>query len=89
MRLTKETIRRADAYAYEGRKQKKRNFRKLWITRINAAVRNQGMTYSTFMHGLKMADISVNRKHLSEMAIHDPDSFNYLVEQSKEALNDK
>ncbi len=73
-------------YAYIGRKQKKRDFRRLWITRINNAVRAQGMNYSTFMNGLKKSGIELNRKMLSEMAIHDPASFNALVETAKKAL---
>ncbi|HLR35809.1 MAG TPA: 50S ribosomal protein L20 [Tissierellales bacterium] len=67
-------------YAYIGRKQKKRNFRKLWITRINAATRANGMSYSRFINGLKKADIEINRKMLSEMAIHDAEGFTQLVE---------
>ena len=73
-------------YAFVGRKQKKRQFRNLWITRINNAVRAQGMNYSTFMNGLKKAGVELNRKMLSEMAIHDPASFNALVETAKKAL---
>jgi len=70
-------------YAYIGRKQKKRNFRKLWITRINAATRANGMSYSRFINGLKKADIEINRKMLSEMAIHDAEGFTQLVEIAK------
>lgn len=70
-------------YAYSGRKQRKREFRKLWISRINAAARLNGMNYSTFINGLKKADIEVNRKVLSEMAIHDPAGFTQLVEIAK------
>ena len=73
-------------YAFVGRKQKKRQFRNLWICRINNAVRAQGMNYSTFMNGLKKAGVELNRKMLSEMAIHDPASFNALVETAKKAL---
>ena len=72
-------------YAYSGRKQRKRDFRKLWISRINAAARQNGMNYSTFINGLKKADIEINRKMLSEMAIHDPEGFSKLVEIEKEA----
>lgn len=72
-------------YAYSGRKQRKRDFRKLWISRINAAARQNGMNYSTFINGLKKADIEINRKMLSEMAIHDPEGFSKLVEIAKEA----
>mgnify|MGYP000886275451 CR=1 FL=1 len=70
-------------YAYSGRKQRKRDFRKLWISRINAAARQNGMNYSTFINGLKKADIEINRKMLSEMAIHDPEGFSKLVEIAK------
>ncbi|QQY80370.1 LSU ribosomal protein L20P [Keratinibaculum paraultunense] len=70
-------------YAYSGRKQRKRDFRKLWISRINAAARQNGMSYSAFIHGLKKANIEINRKMLSEMAIHDPDGFKELVEIAK------
>ncbi|NLV76990.1 MAG: 50S ribosomal protein L20 [Tissierellia bacterium] len=70
-------------YAYSGRKQRKRDFRKLWISRINAAARQNGMNYSTFINGLKKANIEINRKMLSEMAIHDPEGFKELVEIAK------
>jgi large subunit ribosomal protein L20 len=70
-------------YAYSGRKQRKRDFRKLWISRINAAARQNGMNYSTFINGLKKAEIEINRKMLSEMAIHDPEGFSKLVEIAK------
>ena len=73
-------------YAFAGRKQKKRDFRSLWITRINAACRAEGMSYSAFMNGLKKSGVELNRKMLSEMAIHDPASFNALVETAKKAL---
>lgn len=70
-------------YAYSGRKQRKRQFRQMWIARINAAARANGMNYSTFINGLKKAEIDVNRKMLSEMAIHDPEGFAKLVEIAK------
>jgi large subunit ribosomal protein L20 len=70
-------------YAYIGRKHRKRDFRRLWITRINAAARLNGMSYSTFINGLKKANIDVNRKMLSEMAIHDAEGFSKLVEIAK------
>ncbi len=70
-------------YAYIGRKTRKRDFRKLWITRINAAARTNGMSYSKFINGLKKAEIEVNRKMLSEMAIHDSEGFSKLVEIAK------
>lgn len=70
-------------YAYSGRKQRKRQFRQMWIARINAAARANGMNYSTFISGLKKAEVDVNRKMLSEMAIHDPEGFAKLVEIAK------
>ncbi|CDZ75013.1 ribosomal protein L20 [Peptoniphilus sp. ING2-D1G] len=70
-------------YAYIGRKQRKRDFRKLWITRINAATRINGLSYSKFINGLKKANININRKMLSEMAINDPNGFKELVEVAK------
>ena len=70
-------------YAYSGRKQRKRDFRKLWISRINAAARLNGMNYSTFINGLKKANVEINRKVLSEMAIHDPEGFSKLVAIAK------
>ena len=74
-------------YAYIGRKQKKRDFRKLWITRISAACKLNGMNYSTFMNGLNKAGITLNRKMLSEIAINDPAGFTAIVEKAKAALN--
>ena len=70
--------------AYTDRKRKKRDFRRLWITRISAAVRAEGITYSVFMNGLKKAGITLNRKMLSEMAIHDPAGFSALVQKVKD-----
>ena len=72
-------------YAFAGRKQRKRQFRKMWIARINAAARANGMSYSKFISGLKKSNIEINRKMLSEMAIHDPEGFAKLVEIAKEA----
>jgi large subunit ribosomal protein L20 len=73
-------------YAYIGRKQRKRDFRSLWITRISAAAKLNGMNYSTFMHGLKLAGVDMNRKMLSELAIHEPNAFAALCEKAKAAL---
>lgn len=73
-------------YAYIGRKQRKRDFRRLWITRISAATRANGMNYSTFMNGLKKAGITLNRKMLSEIAIADPAAFTALTEKARAAL---
>ena len=85
-RMAKQAVMKSGNYAFVGRKQKKRQFRNLWITRINNAVRAQGMNSSSFMNGLKKAGVELNRKMLSEMAIHDPASFNALVETAKKAL---
>ena len=85
-RMAKQAVMKSGNYALAGRRMKKRQFRNLWITRINNAVRAQGMNYSTFMNGLKKSGIELNRKMLSEMAIHDPASFNALVETAKKAL---
>ena len=77
---------RAEVYAYRDRRVRKRDFRRLWITRINAAVRQHGLRYSEFIHGLNQANIELDRKTLSEMAIHDPAGFEVVVEQVKAAL---
>ncbi len=84
-RIANEAVMKSLSYAYAGRKQRKRQFRKLWISRINAAARANGMNYSTFINGLKKANIEINRKMLSEMAINDPEGFAKLVEIAKEA----
>ena len=84
-RTVQETLLRSWAYAYRDRRQKKRQFRRLWILRINAAVRMRGMNYSTFIDGLNKAKIDLNRKELSEMAIHDPSTFDVIVEEAKAA----
>lgn len=85
-RVAKDAVHKAGKYAYRGRKEKKRDFRKLWISRINAAVREEGLTYSQFMHGLKVLNVELNRKTLSNMAIEDQASFKTLVNQVKTAL---
>ena len=85
-RTAKQAVMKSLSYAYIGRKQKKRDFRKLWITRISAACKLNGTTYSKFMNGLKKADINMNRKMLSEIAIADPAAFTELVEKAKAAL---
>ena len=84
-RTANEAVMKSLTYAYTGRKLKKRDFRRLWITRISAACKLNGMNYSTFMDGLKKAGINLNRKMLSEMAIHDPEGFATLVEKAKAA----
>ncbi len=78
-RAAKEQVARSLRYAYTGRKLRKRDFRRLWITRINAATRQNGMSYSVFMNGLKKNNININRKMLSEIAINDPEGFAALV----------
>ena len=84
-KMAKEQVMKSGRYAYVGRKQKKRDYRKLWITRISAATKANGMNYSTFMHGLKVANIEINRKMLAEMAISNPAAFTQLVEIAKKA----
>ncbi len=84
-KMAKQQVMKSGNYAFAGRKHKKRDFRKLWITRINAACRAQGINYSVFMNGMKKAGIELNRKMLSEMAIHDEKSFAALVETAKKA----
>ena len=86
LRTVKETLVRAEKYAYRDRRVRKREFRKLWITRINAAVRERGLRYSEFIAGLKQAGIELDRKALSEMAIHDPAGFDSVVEEVKQTL---
>jgi large subunit ribosomal protein L20 len=85
-RTAKEAVMKAQQYAYIGRKQRKRNFRSLWITRISAGCRANGMNYSTFMNGINKAGIDLNRKMLSEIAIADPAAFAAIVEKAKSAL---
>ena len=85
-KMAKQAVMKSGNYAYIGRKQKKRDFRKIWITRISAACRTNGMNYSQFMNGLKKAGINLNRKMLSELAINDAAAFTALVEQAKAAL---
>ncbi len=85
-RTAKEAVMKSGQYAYIGRKQKKRDFRSLWITRISAGCKMNGMNYSTFMNGLKKAGVTLNRKMLSEIAIADPAAFTALCEQAKAAL---
>ena len=85
-KTAKEAVMKSGNYAYIGRKQKKREFRRIWITRISAACKQNGMNYSTFINGLKKAGIDLNRKMLSEIAISDPAAFTALTEQAKAAL---
>jgi large subunit ribosomal protein L20 len=88
-RTVKETVHRAWKFAYRDRRVRKRDFRKLWIIRINAATRQLGFKYSRFIEGLKAAGIEINRKMLSELAIHEPDSFAKLVEIAKAQVEKK
>jgi len=85
-KMANQAVMKSLTYAYTGRKLKKRDFRKLWITRISAACKANGMNYSRFMHGLKLAGINLNRKMLSEMAIHEPEAFTKLIGTAKEAI---
>ena len=86
-KTAKQAVMKSGNYAYIGRKQKKRDFRRLWISRISAACKMNGMNYSTFINGLKKADISLNRKMLAEIAVADPAAFTALTEKAKAALN--
>jgi large subunit ribosomal protein L20 len=85
-RTVKESLVRSGAYAFRDRRTRKRDFRKLWITRINAAVRQHDLRYSEFIHGLKLAGIELDRKTLSEMAIHDEAGFKDVCDQVKQSL---
>ena len=85
-RVAKQSVMRALEESYKGRKQRKRQFRQLWIARINAAARMNGLSYSKLMHGLKLAGVDLNRKMLSEMAISDPEGFTKVVEVAKSKL---
>src|SRR5512140_778247 len=85
-RIAKEAVMKAGQYAYRDRRNKKRVFRALWIARINAAVREHGLTYSRFMNGLKKASIDIDRKVLADLAVHDRTAFNKIAEQAKASL---
>jgi large subunit ribosomal protein L20 len=86
-RRAKEALMKAESYAYRDRRNRKRDFRRLWITRINAAARLNGMSYSQFMHGLKLAGIEVDRKVLADIAVRDADTFRRFAEASREAVS--
>ncbi len=86
-KTAKQAVMKSGNYAYIGRKQKKRDFRRLWITRISAACKMNGMNYSSFINGLKKADNNLNRKKLAEIAVADPAAFAALTEKAKAALN--
>jgi large subunit ribosomal protein L20 len=85
-RIAKEAVMKAGQYQYRDRRQKKREFRALWIARINAAVRELGMSYSVFMSGLKKASIDIDRKVLADLAVHDKTAFSKIAEQAKASL---
>ena len=85
-KMAKQAVLKSGNYAFAGRKLKKRDFRRLWIARINAQAKANGMNYSTFMHGLKVAGIDLNRKMLSELAVSDKEAFAALVEKAKASL---
>lgn len=87
LRTAKETVLRAGVFAYRDRRVRKREFRKLWIIRINAAVRERGLRYSEFIAGLKRAQIELDRKTLAEMAVNDSAAFDAVVEKAREALS--
>ena len=81
----KEAVMKADSYAYRDRRNRKRDFRRLWITRINAAARAEGMTYGTFIHGLQLAGVELDRKVLADIAVRDPETFRRFAERAREA----
>jgi large subunit ribosomal protein L20 len=81
----KEAVMKADSYAYRDRRNRKRDFRRLWITRINAAARQEGMTYATFIHGLQLAGVDLDRKVLADIAVRDPETFRRFAERAREA----
>ena len=85
-KMAKQAVKKSGVYAYIGRKQKKRDFRRLWIARINAAARINGLSYSRMINGLKVAGVDINRKMLAELAISDANAFAALAEKAKEAL---
>ena len=85
-RVARQAVMKSQQYAYVGRKQKKREFRQLWIARINAAARVNGLSYSVLMHGLKLADVNLNRKVLAEIAVSDAKTFTALAEKAKAEL---
>ena len=85
-RLANEQVMRSGNYAYRDRRVRKRDFRRLWIVRINAAARQEGMSYSQLMHGLKLAEVEVNRKMLADIAVRDPEAFRRFTETAREAV---
>ena len=85
-RHAKEAVMKAESYAYRDRRNRKRDFRRLWITRINAAARREGLSYSQFMHGLRLAGIEIDRKVLADIAVRDADTFRRFAERAREAV---
>ncbi|MCC5948554.1 MAG: 50S ribosomal protein L20 [Nitriliruptoraceae bacterium] len=85
-KVAKEAVAHADRYAYADRRARKGDFRRLWIARINAAARQEGLSYSRLMHGLKLAEITIDRKNLADIAVHDSDAFAAIVASAKSAL---
>ncbi len=88
-RSAKESVEKGLQYAYIGRKRKKRDFRRIWIVRINAAARQHGMSYSQFMHGVKLAEIELDRKILADLAVKQPEAFETIAGKAKDALDKK
>ena len=84
-RVAKEAVLKADQYRYRDRRNRKRDFRRLWITRINAAARREGMSYSELMHGLRLAEVELDRKVLADIAVRDPETFRRFTERAREA----
>ncbi len=89
IRIAKQAVEKAGQYAYRDRKVKKRSFRAIWIQRINAAVREMGLTYGVFMHGVKLAGIELDRKVMADIAMHEPDTFKAIIAQVQTALDAK
>ena len=87
-KTAKQAVMKADAYSFNGRKERKQDYRKLWIRRISAACKNEGLSYSKFMYGMKLANVALNRKMLSEIAANSPDQFHSLVEMANKAIAD-
>ena len=89
IRIAKQAVEKAGQYAYRDRKVKKRSFRAIWIQRINAAVREQGLTYGVFLHGTKLAGIEIDRKIMADMAMHEPETFKVIIAQVQAVLDAK
>ena len=89
IRIAKQAVEKAGQYAYRDRKVKKRSFRAIWIQRINAAVREVGLTYGVFMHGIKLAGIELDRKVMADIAMHEPEAFRAIIAQAQSALDAK